>query len=65
MITPHVLELILEVPEILPFVSGQWVLLGYEDEQGPFKRAYSIVNYEVKNEKMYITLSIKLLENGR
>jgi len=65
MITPHVVELILEVPEILPFVSGQWVLLGYEDEQGAFKRAYSIVNYETRNEKMYITLCIKLLENGR
>lgn len=46
--TPHVLELILEVSQIWPFVSGQWILLGYEDEQGNFKRAYSIVNYEVR-----------------
>jgi ferredoxin-NADP reductase len=65
MITPHVLEMILEVPQILPFVSGQWILLGYEDEQGVFKRAYSIVNYEAQDEKMYITLCVKLLELGR
>jgi ferredoxin-NADP reductase len=65
MITPQVLELVLEVPQIFPFIPGQWILLGYQDGQGSFKRAYSIVNHEIKNEKMYITLCIKLLENGR
>ncbi len=65
MITPHVVEMILAVPWVLTFISGQWILLWYEDEQGAFKRAYSIVNYETKNDKSYITLCIKLLENGR
>lgn len=65
MLTEHVVEIIFELPQILPFVPGQWVLLWFEDEKGAFKRAYSIVNYEVKSDKMYITLIIKLFDDGR
>jgi len=65
MLTPHVLEMILEVPEILPFVPGQWALLGYEDSEGAFKRAYSLVHYEVVGHTTHMTFCIKLLENGR
>ena len=60
MITPDVVELILDIPSILPYKPGQRALLSYADTTPPLKRAYSIVNYKVVGEHCQITLSIKL-----
>ncbi|MEI6774233.1 MAG: hypothetical protein WCL18_05595 [bacterium] len=37
----------------------------FEDEQGPFQRAYSIVDQDTDNEKTMLVFAIKLSEPSR
>ena len=65
MLTDDVIELTIETYKEVQVMSGQWALLSFEDEQGVFQRAYSIVDQDTDNEKTMLIFAIKLLENGR
>ncbi len=65
MITEDVLELILDMPEIIPYKPWQRALLSYTIDNIPVKRAYSIVEYLSQSDHCQITLSIKLLPGGK
>lgn len=65
MLTPHVLELTLEMDQIISLVPGQRALFSCQDTQWVFKRAYSIVDDMIKDDKLYLTFCIKLMDNGR
>lgn len=64
MMTYDVLELILSLPEELPYKPGQRGLLSYPNDV-PLKRAYSIVEYAKRNEWIELTFAIKLLPDGK
>jgi ferredoxin-NADP reductase len=65
MLTDTVLEFTIETYQEVNVVPGQWALFPFEDEQGPFQRCYSIVDYDTDNEKTMLIFAIKLLEQGR
>jgi ferredoxin-NADP reductase len=65
MLTDAVLELTVETYQEVKVIPGQWALFLFEDEQGPFQRAYSIVDQDTDNEKTMLIFAIKLSNNGR
>ena len=65
MLTDDVLELTIETYKEVSVIPGQWALLVFNDEQGQFQRAYSIVDQDTDNEKTMLIFAIKLIENGR
>ena len=65
MLTDTVLELTIETYQEVKIIPGQWALFLFEDEEGPFQRAYSIVDQDTDNEKTMIIFAIKLSTNGR
>jgi len=56
-----VLELVLEVPETLKILVGQYMILVLQDFDGEFTRSYSVARYDGKN----IVFLIKLKDIGR
>ena len=65
MLTDDVLELTIETYKEVAVMPWQWALLVFNDEQGQFQRAYSIVDQDTDNEKTMLIFAIKLIENGR
>ena len=65
MMTDDVLELTIETYQEVNVIPGQWALFVFNDEQGQFQRAYSIVDHDTDNEKTMLIFAIKLIENGR
>lgn len=65
MLTEKVIELTIETYQEVKVIPGQWALFLFEDEQGPFQRAYSIVDQDTDNEKTMLIFAIKLSEMGR
>lgn len=61
LLTQDVLELVLEIPEPLKILIGQYVILLISDFDGEFTRSYSVAGYEGNK----ITLLIKLKDTGR
>jgi len=61
MLTKDVLELTLQTESPLDILPGQYVSLTLKDFDGEFSRSYSVV----ENKWNYITLWIKIQENGR
>lgn len=65
MLNHDVLELILDIPEILPYQPGQRVLISYNNPEAPLKRAYSIAEYKIIDKHCQVTLAIKLSETSK
>ncbi len=65
MLTDNIIELTIETHKEVQVIPWQWALFLFEDEQGPFQRAYSIVDYDTDNEKTMLIFAIKLSEKGR
>jgi len=65
MLTESVLELTIETFQEVKVIPGQWALFNFEDKQGGFQRAYSIVDQDTDNEKTMLIFAIKLSEQGR
>lgn len=65
MLNNDVLELILDIPAILPYKPGQRALLSYNEPSAPLKRAYSIAEYKIIGDHCQITLAIKLFETSK
>jgi ferredoxin-NADP reductase len=65
MLTEQVMELTIETYQEVKVLPGQWALFVFEDEQGIFQRAYSIVDQDTDNEKTMLIFAIKLSPLGR
>ena len=65
MLNHDVVEIIFELPDILKYKPGQWVLIDYKGAEQPLKRAYSIAEYKVVAQGCQITLAIKMLEGSK
>jgi ferredoxin-NADP reductase len=65
MLTESVIELTIETYQEIKVIPGQWALFQFEDKQGAFQRAYSIVDQDTDNEKTMLIFAIKLLEKSR
>lgn len=65
MLTDNVIELTIETYQEVQVIPWQWALFLFEDEQWPFQRAYSIVDFDTDNEKTMLVFAVKLSESGR
>ena len=65
MLTDTVLELTIETYQEVKVLPGQWALFLFDDKEGPFQRAYSIVDQDTDNERTMLVFAIKLSTNGR
>jgi len=65
MLTDKIIELTIETYQEVKALPWQRALFLFEDEQGPFQRAYSIVDQDTDNEKTMLIFAIKLLPNSR
>lgn len=65
MLNHDVLEIKIQLPQIIPYKSGQRVLIDYKTPDQPLKRAYSIAEYKIVDQSCQITLAIKLLEGSK
>jgi len=64
-LTENVIEFSIETFKEVKVLPGQWALFLFEDEQGPFQRIYSIVDFDTDNEKTMLIFAIKLSDQGR
>lgn len=65
MLTENVIEITIETYQEVKVIPGQWALFMFQDQEGPFQRAYSIVDRDTDNEKTMLIFAIKLSEDGR
>lgn len=65
LLTPQVMELVVEANQSVTIIPGQRALFVLHDEQGDFNRAYSLVDQDTDNDKTMMTFVIKLIPNGR
>lgn len=65
MLNNDVLELVIQLPQILPYKPWQRALIDYKDTNQSFKRSYSISEYKIVDQNCQITIAIKLLEGSK
>lgn len=65
MLTDTVIELSIETYQAVKVIPGQRALFIFQDEQGTFYRAQSVVDQDTDNERTSLVFAMKLSELGR